>query len=190
MLFRSFTLDSTEQSNQGSVYMNPDDAVIDAEVIEFWNSVKHSLPLITEFADEPIRVDANCKLPANTDAYVHLVTETKIIPRVFVSEKTWKPIAAGQLFLIFGNPGTVNYLRTQGVDVFDDIIDHSYDLEPDWKIRLELIHQQLDRLITQNLKQLFINTHSRRQANRDKFFSGAFDQTYLHTIQQCINMLN
>ena len=94
--------------------------------------------------------------------------------------------------LVLQGPWSAHWLKQlpHYKDVFDDIIDHRYDSQPDWKIRLELIHQQLEQLFTQDLKLLYINTHSRRQANRDKFFSGAFDQNYLQTIQQCINMLS
>ena len=179
-----------------------DDVALDDEIITFWNKIKPTLKLRDSILTEKLsghkitspdaqwNPDSQCYLPANSDSYVHLVTETTVILKMFVSEKTWKPIASGQLFLIFSNPGTVNYLRNQGVDVFDDIIDHSYDSNADWQSRLHQIHQQLELLIAQDLKKLYINTQSRRQANIEKFFSGAFDQKYIQTIQQCINMLN
>ena len=160
-----------------------DDVALDPEVIQFWNKIKCTL----EPRDFPV-TDLN--LPAITDSYIHLVTETTVIPKMFVTEKTWKPIVSGQLFLIFGNPGTIDYLRSQGVDVFDDIIDHGYDSTADWQLRLHQIHKQLELLIAQDLKKLYINTRSRRQANIENFFSGAFDQKYIQTIQQCINTLS
>jgi hypothetical protein len=166
-----------------------DDVALDPEVIKFWNEIRLTHKS-RNVINQKHRADALCNLPANSDSYVHLVTETTVIPKMFVSEKTWKPIASGQLFLIFGNPGTVSYLRNQGVDVFDDIIDHGYDSTKDWQSRLHQIHQQLEILIAQDLKKLYINTHARRQANIEKFFSGAFDQKYIQTIQQCINTLS
>jgi hypothetical protein len=129
-------------------------------------------------------------LPANTDAYIHLVTETTVIPKIFVSEKTWKPIAAGQLFLIFGNPGIVSYLRNCGVDVFDDIVDHSYDSIVDWQCRLHAIHDQIAYLLNQNLKDIYITTSKRRTENTKKFFAGEFDNQYKQTLLQCINTLS
>jgi hypothetical protein len=113
-----------------------------------------------------------------------------VIPRLFVSEKTWKPIAAEQIFLVFGNPGTIEYLRSQGVDVFDDLIDHRYDSVDDWQQRLHMIHQQLKQLIDRDLEDIYIATLERRQRNSEKFFSGAFDPQYSQTIKQCINLLN
>lgn len=167
-----------------------DDVTLPGEALDFWNSIKDSIPSRQRIHIDKIRPDARCDLPANTDAYIHLVTETTVIPRLFVSEKTWKPIASGQIFLVFGNPGVIGYLRSQGVDVFDDLIDHSYDFVDDWQQRLHLIHRQLKQLINKDLKDIYIATHARRQTNSEKFFLGAFDQQYQQTITQCINMLS
>jgi hypothetical protein len=172
-----------------------DDVVLDDEVTKFWDGIRHDLKTRSSLRDDEnkkleLSLDTNCIHPASSDSYVHLVTESTIISKIFMTEKTWKPIASGQLFLIFGNPGIVSHLRDQGVDVFDDIIDHGYDSTADWQLRLHQIHQQLEVLLAQDLKKLYINTHLRRQANIEKFFSGAFDQKYIQTIQQCINTLS
>lgn len=168
-----------------------DDIILDDNVTKFWNDIK---PFIKSrqilISEEKPRIDTHCNHPAYSDSYIHLVTETTVSQTIFISEKTWKPVASGQLFLVFGNPGIISYLRNQGVDVFDDIIDHSYDSTLDWQLRLDQIHQQLELLISQDLKKIYINTHLRRQANIEKFFSGSFDQKYNQIIQQCINMLN
>lgn len=167
-----------------------DDVCLTNDVIEFWSTAKNKLPDRDRVLSIGPRADSICNLPALTDSYVHLVAETTVMPKVFVSEKTWKPIASQQLFLMFGNPGTISYLRNQGVDVFDDIIDHSYDSISDWQSRLHQVHKQLQSLISSDLQELYINTKQRRLANAEKFFSGAFDQTYQQTIEQCINTLN
>lgn len=166
-----------------------DDDLLSVDELALWKELEPSLPNQKLISGWP-RADSVCNLPAITDAYIHLVTETTVKQRIFISEKTWKPIAAGQIFLIFGNVGTVDYLRKQGVDVFDDIIDHSYDWTLDWRQRLHQIHQQLAKLVSQDLKSLYVNTIQRRQANAEKFFAGDFDQQYYQTIIKCINMQN
>ena len=45
----------------------------------------------------------------------------------FLSEKAYKPFVTGQLFVLHGCVGTIQALREQGYDVFDDVVDHSYD---------------------------------------------------------------
>jgi hypothetical protein len=166
-----------------------DDVALSDDALNFWNNIRNSLPDRRQIYNRS-RADSRCDLPAITDAYIHLVTETTVIPRLFVSEKTWKPIAAEQIFLVFGNPGTIEYLRSQGVDVFDDLIDHRYDSVDDWQQRLHMIHQQLKQLIDRDLEDIYIATLERRQRNSEKFFSGAFDPQYSQTIKQCINLLN
>ena len=161
-----------------------DDVILDSNVVAEWDKIK--INLTTKLF--PSGSDCICDLPANIDAYIHLVTETTVIPRIFLSEKTWKPIACEQIFLLFGNPGSIQHLRDLGVDVFDDLIDHSYDNETDWKNRCHLIHKQIENLVSLDLHDVYINTQQRRSANREKFFAGDFDQPYYQLITQCINM--
>lgn len=158
-------------------------------VTHWWDNIKHTVVQLNKTSKQFL-LSSLCNLPANADAYIHLVTETTVTPRIFVTEKTWKPVASGQLFLIFGNPGTVGHLRDCGVDVFDDIIDHGYDSIPDWQDRLHAIHDQLRHLLSQDLKDIYMTTSNRRTDNVNKFFTGAFDTQYIQTISQCISMLN
>lgn len=184
---------SQQQSYYNSAYFSfynsdpyrADDVKLPDDVVTFWENIKHTLPNRNSI-HVGIRPDAQCDLPAIIDSYVHLVTETTVIPKIFVSEKTWKPIANAQLFLIFGNPGTVGYLRDMGVDVFDDIIDHSYDSIDNWQARLHAIHHQLEKLINQNIESVFQATQARRVDNATRFFSGDFDCQYKNTIEQSI----
>ena len=43
------------------------------------------------------------------------------------SEKTWRAIQMPRPWLLFSTPMAVQYLREWGFDVFDDVVDHSYD---------------------------------------------------------------
>ena len=59
---------------------------------------------------------------------VEIVMETTFFNSgVFVSEKYLNSIYGYNFPIIIGNCGTVDYLRRNGFDMFDDIIDHSYD---------------------------------------------------------------
>jgi hypothetical protein len=167
-----------------------DDIELDTDLLQQWHNIKHSLvehSLVDIDPNDPGISDVDLDLPALTNAYIHLVTETTVIPKIFVSEKTWKPIASKQLFLIFGNPGTVEFLRSLGVDVFDDIIDHSYDQDPDWKSRLVKIHQEIKRLVNTGLLDSWQSTQQRRQLNCDNFWSNNFDGNYSTDIKLAID---
>jgi hypothetical protein len=69
---------------------------------------------------------------------------------IFLSEKSLKPFAYRQIPLWFAVPGTVQAVRDLGFDVYDDVIDHSYDGEQDPILRME-------KIIT--VIQDFVNVH-------------------------------
>lgn len=69
---------------------------------------------------------------------------TDYIP--FLSEKAYKPFATGQLFVMHGCLGTIRALKDQGYDVFDDIINHDYDLVDDGIERAKKICTEVERL--------------------------------------------
>lgn len=131
--------------------------------------------------------DLNCDHPAFTQSYINVVTETVMRDSVFVSEKTWKSVACGQFTLILGCMGAVSYLRNIGVDVFDDIIDHSYDLEPDWYKRIQLMQQSFQKLVASDVTELWLRTQQRREQNRTNFFKGEFVDSYVKEINDSIS---
>jgi hypothetical protein len=64
------------------------------------------------------------------DTWVSLITESSYFDdehSVFISEKTFKPIACMQPFIIVGSKHTLKYLRQVGYRTFDGFIDESYD---------------------------------------------------------------
>ena len=64
------------------------------------------------------------------DTWVSLITESSYFDyehSVFISEKTFKPIACMQPFIIVGSKHTLKYLKQLGYRTFDGFIDESYD---------------------------------------------------------------
>jgi hypothetical protein len=121
-------------------------------------------------------------------AYIHIIVETQVQDTIFISEKTWKSVASGQLFFMVGCLGTIGYLRDLGVDVFDDIIDHSYDSDPDWVSRINRMHDSLAQLMQQDLSTVYEQTQDRRQQNQKLFFEGKFGMHYLDRIKSIVAM--
>jgi hypothetical protein len=147
------------------------DVILLDEELNYWNSVKTSLP--------PRTATHTINLPQLFDSYLHLVTETTVMPGVFITEKTWKPIATGVPFLILGNPGTMSFLKTLGVDTYDNVIDHAYyDHESDWRTRLTKMHTVLDNLIEYGAEKIYRQLFIQAQNNQTKFYNGEFDPGY------------
>lgn len=61
------------------------------------------------------------------DSYLGIVADTFFDNGVFLSEKVFNAINYQQLFFYIGHHGSLRYLREQGYNTFDDIIDTSYD---------------------------------------------------------------
>jgi len=66
--------------------------------------------------------------------------------RICITEKTIKAIWMKQLPLFVALKGHVNFLREKGIDVFDDFINHSYDLVVDPDERINVVFNELKRL--------------------------------------------
>lgn len=84
-------------------------------------------------------------------AFVNFVLETGFetnekwsVP--MITEKTTRAFVYGQvpIFVIYKN--TLEFVRSLGFDLFDDIIDHSYDFESEPEIRINLAVNQLEKI--------------------------------------------
>jgi len=166
----------------------PDDLILPPDIQAQWDAVKSSLPVATR---QQQMAALSVTHPGYTDSYLHLIVETCVTTGFFVTEKTWQPIACGQLFLVWGSAGTISHLRDMGVDVFDDFIDHKYyDAEQDALTRLNRIHTVLDSLAAQDLQNIYTQTLNRRESNVFKFKNGVFGASYRDQLKICINMLS
>ena len=76
------------------------------------------------------------------DAYWNYVTETGITSHPFLSEKTFKPIANFQPFLIMGDKHSLKLLHDLGYQTFGDFIDESYDNIENPETRIKAATQQ------------------------------------------------
>lgn len=104
------------------------------------------------------------------DTVFSLVAESRTIPILpntgtFISEKTFKPIAFRHPFIITGTTGTLAYLKTQGFETFNHIIDESYDQLENINQRLSCIVNEVKRLIKE--KELFQDSLSLEKAEHN-----------------------
>ena len=69
--------------------------------------------------------------------YFSIVAETLIeAPEIFVTEKTFKPMAFYHPFVVMAQAGHLKYIRDIGFETFDNLFDESYDNIDDWTERL------------------------------------------------------
>jgi hypothetical protein len=77
--------------------------------------------------------------------------------RVMFTEKTAKPFCCNQIPLFIAAPGFVEILRRLGFDVFDDIVDHSYDKEDNSFKRCDLVFEQIKNISQMRTVKEWIN---------------------------------
>jgi hypothetical protein len=108
-----------------------------------------------------------------------LVTETMVSGTrtrgLFVSEKTFKPLAHSHAFVVQGCDDTLSYLHSLGFETFAHVINESYDQKSTFNQKLQTILTVLEDLyrefktsgaIFQDTKTQQILTH-----NRELFFN-------------------
>ena len=177
-------------SMHNELYPRSDEPQLPEVIRECWNACKDQFvqsPQMQDLDNYKKKYIWGLDHPAYIDAYINIITEHSVIDGIYMSEKTWKPVAAGQLFLSVGNPGSIDYLRSVGVNVFDNVIDHAYyDNEMDWQSRIDRMHEILDDLMNQDLDAVYRATYQQRKINQENFQSGMFDCIYSSSIQQKI----
>jgi hypothetical protein len=87
------------------------------------NEVKIKLPF-KNFIDH----DNLCKVILSTKFSIVIETYFERTDCRVISEKIWRAIQMPRPWLLFAATGCVQKLRDMGIDVFDDYVDHSYDL--------------------------------------------------------------
>lgn len=117
------------------------------------------------------------------DSYINLVSESEGSNPlgIFITEKSVKPFIYQQVPIFLGTTGLVKHLRQYGFDLFDDIVDHSYDNELNINVRCEMIFEQL-----LNLRDFDFEDYFRK--NNERFFHNF--TVYKNMVQENKNIHN
>lgn len=94
-----------------------------------------------------------------TSSFISIVTETYFYDfnSVFLTEKTFKPIAYKQPFIIVGAPRSLKFLKELGYKTFHPYIDESYDDEVNDSKRMLMILNEVEKICNlsdQDLKKI------------------------------------
>jgi len=105
---------------------------------------------------------------------------------VHLTEKIFKPIVMNQPFILFGNLGSLKYLRSYGFKTFDNFWDESYDTEEDSNKRYQKIFSlinELSSLSDNEFLTLMLNIQSTVDYNRAYFYSKEFEGLLYNELQ-------
>ena len=130
------------------------------------------------------------------DTFVEIVAETSYTEACYnLTEKTLNSIYGCCFPILLCSPGTVALLREIGLDMFDDIVDHSYDTILDPAERLECAILKNSELLINNsrTKHLWIQNKSRFEKNvdfcRERLYNYYVERSK-NTLKEVINDYN
>jgi len=116
------------------------------------------------------------ELPYN-DTICSIVSETNDNDyEVFMTEKIWKPIIAGHMFVVHGNYLYLQKLREIGFRTFSKYFDESYDLEKDPDKRITKLVEVIKQIKSLNTQDLYLNSQALRKHNQETFFNKYIDE--------------
>ncbi len=108
------------------------------------------------------------------NAYINIVTESQFIDLgnvIHITEKSFKPFFYYQFPIILATHHHIKSLKEKyNFDFFDDVINHSYDNEPDQKKRFKMITEELKRLHEnkETLIEFYSKNSQRFEDNKNK----------------------
>jgi hypothetical protein len=80
-------------------------------------------------------------------SWFSVVTESEMMDRPSrITEKPLKALLNFHPLIVLGNPGALAMIRELGFQTFPEIIDESYDEEPDPRRRFDMAYRQIERL--------------------------------------------
>lgn len=109
--------------------------------------------------------------PKYQNSFVEIVSESSFCaPSFNITEKTANAFWAYNFPIFLGGAGLVQHLRDTGLDLFDDIIDHSYDQIPNPFDRIFVAIDQNQRLLSDGdwAKQKWLQCRTRFDSNLDQ----------------------
>jgi hypothetical protein len=113
-----------------------------------WNSD----PYYKNFNEEKYVIEyyKNYNYPV-TGFIFDIFAETYLETFVGLTEKTTKGYLNGCIPVPFSTTGTMQLLKNLGFDIFEDIVDFSYEMETNNQVRMEFYYKEIDRLSNTDL---------------------------------------
>jgi hypothetical protein len=101
------------------------------------------LPLVLDnpnFSYYPMENSVDPVQHLYNDSLINIITETYFFNSIIhITEKTYKPIAFMQPFILLGAAGSLQHIKDMGFKTFSEFWDESYDFEKDDKKRFKMI---------------------------------------------------
>ncbi len=126
------------------------------------------------------------------DTYFNIITETSFENNSLnLTEKSFKAFANCHPFLIIGDMDTHKYLQSLGFELYDELIDYSFDSMPDNQKRLNDALGQIrkvHKLGIDSIINFYKNNIEKIKKNKERFFEYSFSKMIDDTIKDLSNL--
>lgn len=181
----------------------PFDEIIDTYYTEFTTAdceyIKNNFDLVStkawlseiyksrkpeSFSEEIYNISQNELINMYNQSALEIINESFFDSNntLFLTEKTYRPIAYGKMFLLCGQRHSLEYLKSQGFETFNELFDESYDDEILWTSRWNIIKNNINLWINMS----HCDKKHYYQKNYDKI---VHNQELLYTNQNIRNIL-
>jgi hypothetical protein len=114
-------------------------------------------------------------------SFLHVIGEaTTTVP--FITEKTCLPILFKKPFIVMADQYFHKRLVDLGFELYDEIIDYTFDSEPDMLKRAEAIALNVKRITEQNTTELYQIIKEKAQRNYDNYIRIINDAKHIPTV--------
>jgi len=143
---------------------------------------KHWTPRIINFDINWNRSDGmkDLFLPPNEfkTSAISLISESNT-KCLFYTEKTFVPIFHQRPFVIYGAPYANTYLKNMGFEIFENIIDYSFDSILDDTERCQAYFKEVAKLKDMQYNEIVESTHARVQHNYNRMIEIVENKEYV-----------
>lgn len=139
-----------------------------------WNDGRH-LAVRDENPVAQLAWDRQFEEEWYNNTYFTMAVETEVNEGVgapcelFVTEKTFKPIAFQHPFVVCGMKGTLKFLKDNGFETFENIFDESYDGLDSFENRLDIIYNNIKNFNISKYQDPL--TEQKIRHNYDRFYN-------------------
>ena len=154
-------------------------AVLDNSLYSFLDSpyfkklpVDYELPWVDRENYPWVGFDQQIYEKPYNDSGVSIVTESIVNgDEIFLTEKIWKPIIAGQPFVVHGQCGYLKHLKKLGFKTYENYWDESYDNESNFDKRTSMLVDLIKCLKNYDWKKFYEESAIIRKHNIENFFN-------------------
>lgn len=99
---------------------------------------------------------------------------------LFVTEKTFIPIFHKRPFIVYGPPNFQKYLKSKGYQLFDEIIDYSFDEIDDNEVRADMMMQQVEKICNHDIYELKSRLQPKVEHNFRNMMNDVVSRKHIH----------